>query len=181
MISMLVVFYLFLFIFAAVGAMRGWGKELLVTFSVILSMAFITVIETYIPVLSPFLAGNKVVMFWTRIAVTVGLVLFGYQSPRSIARLKAATEKRERVSDLLLGIVMGLLSGYMVVGTLWFFLHQAGYFPIANYVIPPTLEMPRGDATLRLLSALPPQFLMKVPNIFIAVVVAFIFVIVVFV
>lgn len=181
MINMLVVFYLFLFIFAAVGAMRGWGKELLVTFSVILSMAFIAVIETYIPVLSPFLAENKVAMFWTRIAVTVGLVLFGYQSPRSIARLKTATEKRERVSDLLLGIVMGLLSGYMVVGTLWFFLHQAEYFPIRNYVVSPDPNLPRDYATLRLLNILPPQYLMKVPNIFIAVVIAFIFVIVVFV
>lgn len=181
MISMLVVFYLFLILFAMVGAMRGWGKELLISFSVILALAFIVVIETYVPIVSPFLNSNREIQYWVRMIVVVVLVLFGYQSPRSIARLKSATEKRERVTDFLVGILMGVLSGYMIIGTLWYFTHAADYFPIKNFVTAPTPDSPQGEAALELLRRLPPAYLAKTPNVFIAVVLAFIFVIVVFI
>ena len=48
MITLNYLFYLFIVLFAIIGAMRGWAKELLVTFSVILSIFIILVLEKWV-------------------------------------------------------------------------------------------------------------------------------------
>jgi hypothetical protein len=179
MISLLVVFYLFVGLFGIIGAMRGWAKEMLVSFSVVLALAFIVVIESFLPFVSTFITENPKIQFWFRLAVVVAIAFFGYQSPR-FARIGKATEKRDQIQDVLLGGIMGLVSGFMIVGTIWSFIDQAGY-PFGNYIIPPSSQWPLGDASLRVLKLLPPVWLGKAPNIFVAVVFAFVFVIVVFV
>ena len=177
MISLLVVFYLFIFLFSIVGAMRGWAKELLVIFSVVLALAFITVMENLIPVVGPFLTSNPNIQFWFRISIVVMMAFFGYQSPK-FTRLAAAADRRDRIQDIMLGLIMGAISGFFVIGTIWSFVDSAGY-PFGDWLIPPTRDMPLGEETLRMVRYLPPVWLGKQPNIYIAVVVSFVFVIVV--
>jgi uncharacterized membrane protein required for colicin V production len=180
MINMLVIFYTFLFLFALIGSMRGWAREILVVLSVILAMAFIVIVENFLPFLRELLLKDKEMDLWFRLLTVVVLVLFGYQTPK-IARIAKAIEKKDRIQDFILGLVMGLISGYFVIGTLWYFLDQANYDPIAKYIIAPK-DTPDGDSILRIIKYLPPAFLMnKVTTTFIVVVIAFIFVIVVFV
>jgi hypothetical protein len=181
MIAMNIIFYMFIFLFALIGAMRGWAKELLVIFSVVLALAFISVIETLIPFLAPFVTSNPVVQFYLRITIVIVIVFFGYQSPR-FTRLAKATERKDRIQDILLGLILGAISGYMVYGTIWSFAQAASYPLIFDYVIlPGGPQVPGGEASLRLIKWLPPVWLGKPPNIYIAVVLAFIFVIAVFV
>ena len=47
MISLLVVFYMFLITFAIIGGLRGWAKELLVVFSVVLAFFLIFLLEKF--------------------------------------------------------------------------------------------------------------------------------------
>ena len=141
MISILVVFYLFIFLFAVMGAMRGWAKELLVIFSVILALAFIAMLETLIPVVGPFVTSNPNLQFWMRISIVVVMVFFGYQTPK-LARFARGAERRDQIQDVMLGFIMGALSGYFVVGTLWSFVDSAGY-PFGDWIIPPNPQMPR--------------------------------------
>jgi len=178
MIAILIVFYLFLGLFSIMGAMRGWAKEMLVIFSVVLALAFIVVIETYVPYVNEFLKTNPDIQIWVRIIVVIGFAFFGYESPR-FSRIGKATERRDRLQDILLGGILGVVSGYMIVGSLWSFINSAGY-PL-DYVIPPSTEWPMGEATLRILNILPPVWLGQPPTIFIAMVFAFLIVIVVFV
>ena len=49
MVSLNFFFFCFLILFAIIGAMRGWAKEMLVTFSAILALFIITVLEAYVP------------------------------------------------------------------------------------------------------------------------------------
>ena len=44
MISLAVVFWMYVILFAIIGGMRGWAKEILVTFSVILALTFTTLL-----------------------------------------------------------------------------------------------------------------------------------------
>jgi len=180
MISLIVVFFLFLFLFAIMGAMRGWAKEILVIFSVILALAFISVIELLIPVLGPFITSNPVLQFYIRVGIVLIMVFFGYQSPR-FTRLTKVTERRDRIQDILLGLILGAISGFMVVGAIWSFANSAGYPFFSEFVITPTLEVPGGEAALRVIRILPPVWLGQPPAIYIAIVLAFIFVIAVFV
>ncbi len=49
MVSLIVVFWMYVVLFAIIGGMRGWAKELLVTFSVILALTFTTLLSSYVP------------------------------------------------------------------------------------------------------------------------------------
>jgi len=180
MISMSIVFWLFIIIFALNGAMRGWAKEMLVSFSVIVGMAFIAVLENLIPMVSATLRSDPTLDYYVRLLILAAVAFFGYQSPR-FARINQAVEKRDRISDLFLGFLLGALSGYMVIGTLWSYSNTAGYPFIQSYVIPPSPQVPGGDSALWLLERMPPEWLGASPNIYIAVVVAFVCVIVLFI
>ena len=178
MIAILIAFYVMVGFFALIGAIRGWAKELLVIFSVVLALALIFILETLVPGLNRMITSNSTTQFWVRIGILVAMVFFGYQSPR-IARIARAAERRDQIQDTLLGIILGAVSGYMVIGSLWYFLHQADYFP--PYVVAPLTGTPLGDTAYQITNYLPPALLMKSPLIFIAVVVAFIFVMIVFI
>ena len=178
MVSLGFLFFFLVTLFAVIGAMRGWAKELLVTFSVILAIFIINVIERYVPrIADAFAQPGSVSQFWMRTIILLTLVFFGYQTP-NLPRLGGSGRfVRERFQDTLLGLFLGALNGYLVVGTIWYFLHQANYpFP---YITPPVAGTDLGDAALRMLEWLPPRWLGP-PIIYFAVALAFLFVIVVF-
>jgi hypothetical protein len=85
---------------------------------------------------------------------------------------------REKFQDILLGAFLGGLNGYLIAGTIWFYLHDASYpFPL---ITPPDANTITGKTALTLLQYMPPRVL-GIPAIYFAVVAAFIFVIVVFI
>ncbi len=177
MIAMVTVFFMFLFMFGLIGAVRGWAKELLIVFSVILALAAISLVEDLLGFKNTLFKGNLTTEYWFRLGVLGVLVFFGYQSP-SLPRFKTATEKRDRIQDHLLGFVMGLLSGYFVIGTVWAFSSQAQYPGLTDEIqgVPPNLAA----ITDQVLNLLPPVWLHQPTTIFILVVVAFIFAIIFF-
>ena len=106
------------------------------------------------------------------------LVFFGYQTPNlpswPVPAASPASTCRTRCSALFLGAI----NGYLVIGTIWYFLHVAGY-PF-DIVQAPNPDTPLGQSAIRLISILPPTW-MGVPTIYFAVAVAFVFVLVVFI
>lgn len=178
MVSLNFMFYFLVFLLAVIGGMRGWAKELLVTFSVILSIFIINVLERYVPaVYNSFAQPGSIAQFWMRSIILMILVFFGYQTP-NLPKLGGSRFVRERLQDTLLGLFLGAINGYLIIGTLWFFLNQAGYpFP---YISPPVPGTAEGDAAIRLLGWLPPRWLGP-PTIYFAISLAFLFVIVVFI
>jgi len=176
MIALVTVFFMFLLLFGLMGAVRGWGKELLVVFSVLLALAVITLAEDSVGLKNSLLKNNEA-RYWFRTIVTIVLVFFGYQSP-SLPRFKIATEKRDRIQDHLFGFVMGLLSGYFVVGALWSFASQAKYPFLDGLVQNPPAELKA--ITDMVMSKLPPVLFDQPITIFISVVVAFVFAIIFF-
>jgi uncharacterized membrane protein required for colicin V production len=175
-VSLNFVFWMYVLLFGVIGAMRGWARELLVSFSVILALTFTTLIMQYVSFVRDVLPANSPALFWLRTVIIVVLVFFGYQTP-NIPRF-AAKMTREKLQDTLLGIFLGALNGYLIVGSVWFYLHAAGY-PFGSLSAPNPAD-PMGAAALKLIEYLPPRVL-GIPAIYFAVVLAFIFVIVVFI
>ena len=181
MIPISTVFWIFVIFFALLGFVRGWAREILVTASVILAFFVIFVIETYIPFVQNFFAGYQVpesaVMpiqqFWFRSVILVVLVFFGYETP-SIPRISGPRFKRDNFRDSALGFILGGFNGYLVFGTLWAFLHDAGY-PY-DFVVQPLTQ-----ASMDMISRLPPNYLLQIPHILIAVILVFFFILAVFV
>lgn len=177
MVSLTVVFWMYVILFAIIGGMRGWARELLVAFSVILALTFTTLLDNYIPFIRDVLKPDSPSLyFWLRFLIIGLLVFFGYQTP-NIPRF-AAKMNREKIQDVLLGIFIGALNGYLIVGTIWFYMYEAGY-PF-KVIPPPEVGSEIEKVALALLQYMPPKIL-GIPGIYFAVVVAFIFVIVVFI
>jgi len=200
MISILTAFWMFVILFGLIGAMRGWAKELLVVFSVVLALFLIYVLESYTQYLVPF---NEVLarvenlpagatfeslpaavqeelrtQFWSRATIVFLLSFFGYQTPRlAVIRDKA---RRERIQDILMGVVMGLVSGFFIMGTLWWYM-AAAHYPFGPEILAPQPGTPMGDAAINILKYFPPVFASNQIGLFFAVVVAFMFVLVVFI
>ncbi len=172
------IFFCFVILFAIIGAMRGWAKEMMVTASAVLGLFIITVLETYVKGLSEtFAVPGSQAQFWLRVALIVLLTFFGYQTP-NLPRIGAERFARERLQDSLLGIFLGALNGYLIVGSIWYFLSQANYNAI-SYIIPPDPNSVPGQAAIKLLAWMAPAWL-GVPFIYFAIALAFVFVIVVF-
>jgi hypothetical protein len=176
MVSLTFVFWMYVVLFAIIGGMRGWAKEMLVSFSVILALTFTTLLSSYIPFIRDVLIkDSKELYFWLRTIILVMLVFFGYQTP-NIPRF-AAKMNREKLQDVILGVVIGALNGYLIAGTIWFYMFDAGY-PFPNVIAPPAGDIAK--AAEAMLKYMPPR-LLGIPGIYFAVVIAFMFVIVVFI
>ncbi len=176
MISLSVLFWMFVILFALIGAMRGWAKEIMVTSGVVLAIFIITILETFIPFIRDSLTPES--RFWVRIAVLAVMVFFGYQGPNIPRLVESGKFVRDRFQDVLLGIFLGAVNGYMVFGTAWFYLSEAGY-PF-DWISAPDEVTEAGLQALGLIEILPPQWLVS-PLIYIAVALAFVFILVVFI
>lgn len=179
MIELSAVFWMYVILFALIGGMRGWARELLVTFSVVLGMFIINVLERFVPFVRdtlPLTAPNS--LFWMRTIIIVSLVFFGYQTPKLPKLAESGRFARDRLQDSLLGIFLGGFNGYLIVGSIWHYMNAANYpFSIITAPVPGT---PIGDAAIRILAFLPPHLLGS-PAIYFAVAIAFVFVLVVFI
>ncbi len=174
MVSLVYIFWMYVILFAIIGAMRGWAKELLVSFSVILALALNYLLRKYIPMIIN-LPANDISFFWIRTSITIALVFFGYQTVANIGALRGKARK-EKLQDALFGAVMGAINGYLVIGTLWAYLNEAQY-PFGIFYQPsPDIA----EEIARLMKWMPPYALGE-PGIYFAVIIAFIFIIVVYV
>jgi uncharacterized membrane protein required for colicin V production len=179
MMGLNALFWVMVILFAIIGMSRGWAKELLVIFAVILGMFIITVLERYVPFVRDNLVMNPdamVTVVWIRLTILLTLVFFGYQTP-NLPRIASSNRfVRERLQDSLLGFFLGAVNGYFIFGTIWYFLDAAGY-PF-QMIQPP--EGAIAEATARLMPLMPPHW-MGTPMIYFAVAIAFAFILVVLV
>ena len=175
MMSIIYLFWMYVVLFAIIGAMRGWAKELLVSFSVVTALAVNLLLEKYIPIVRD-LDKSSVSIFWVRTLILMSLVYFGYQTV-SIARFSSKAA-RERLQDSLFGAVLGGFNGYLVAGSILY------YYYVANYPYPTIVSPPTDSAIIQaidmMMRYMPPRFLGE-PGIYFAVIIILIFILVVYV
>lgn len=135
MIPFHTVFLIMVLIFALIGSLRGWAKEIIVAFSVLLALFLEQVLTSLVPPIAALWGAIPLMSrFWIRVVVFAVIVVFGYASPSLAARFGAKIA-RERLQDALLGFFIGVLNGLLIIGTIWFFLDDARYGVPAAQVI----------------------------------------------
>jgi hypothetical protein len=188
MIPLNTVFWGLVFLFGMIGALRGWAKEILVTSSVFLAMFIQQVFGQYVlgpanPYLPMLLevpgqaappGTYSPTQFYVCAVLLLLLTFFGYASPTLVGKVgsKAA---REQLQDALLGFFLGIVNGYLVVGTLWFYAHKSNY--VLGGITAPT---PNTAAWIIANSYLVPIWL-TVPELYVLIAIAFVFIIIVFI
>jgi hypothetical protein len=177
MVSLTVLFGLSIVLFGIIGAMRGWAKELLVTSAIVLGLFINAILVTYV---EPYRTSLDLQSGGTQFAIRAGLIcllaFFGYQTPH----IRVLQEKmvREKLEEILLGLVLGLLNGYLLTGSIWGYLDEFGY--PTNLVLQPEAGSILALQFENLVKYLPPS-LLPVPYVYFAVGVVFVLIIVVFV
>ena len=84
----------------------------------------------------------------------------GYQTP--LLKPFQSAARRENVRDAVLGGILGGWNGYLIFGSIWWFLQDAGY----EYFYP-TLSRPLiADTAANIMARMPPEFLMQQPLIY---------------
>ncbi|NWF63040.1 MAG: CvpA family protein [Chloroflexi bacterium] len=182
MMSIIYIFWMYVFLFGIIGAMRGWAKELMVIFSVVTALAVTLLLERYVPLVRALAEPSTATpdslrsLFWIRTIILIALVYFGYQTV-NISRL-AGKAARERLQDSLFGAVLGGVNGYLVAGTVLYNNHVAGY-PYSHIISPATDPAIVASIT-RMMEIMPPRFLAE-PQIYFAVILILIFILVVYI
>jgi len=157
MLAIQTVFWMLVIVFSVIGAMRGWAKEVVAAAGIVLGLF---AIETFDAPLRRFLAAQPDMtrQFLLQLAIFVAFVFFAYQGPRLVrlvARSGEITRSNETIRDSLLGLVMGALNGYLIAGTIWYYLDRFNYpFP-ADFMLPPAVDSP----AYALLGYMPPVWL----------------------
>mgnify|MGYP000938720237 CR=1 FL=1 len=175
MMSVVYLFWMYVFLFGVIGAMRGWAKELMVIFSVVTSLAVNLLLEKYIPLVRD-LDKTTTSVFWVRVIILIALVYFGYQTV-NISRL-AGKALRENLQDTLFGAVLGGVNGYLVAGSVLYYNHVANY-PYPN-IVSRAADPAIAEAIEKMMAVMPPRFLGE-PSIYFAVIIILIFIIVVYI
>jgi hypothetical protein len=187
-IELAAVFWIFVIFFGIIGMIRGWVREIQVTASVVLAMFIIEKISEPVwrilvsrttaemLVVDPMGTLRRLIMF--QAAILLILVFFGYQGPVVVpfiarGRATGAAKPRETVQEGVLGLLVGLLNGYLIVWALWWYAHR-GQYPF-DWMISP-LQFP-DKASAELLNILPLAHLAS-PWLEILVVVFFLIVII---
>jgi len=179
-ISIHVMLWIFIVLFAIVGAIRGWAKELLVTFAVILALFSINILESFVPFFKTIIqTSSDASAFWIHTSIVACLVFFGYQTPKLQRLAESGRFVRSFLLDTLVGGLLGAVNGYLIFGTIWYYLNAASY-PF-SYVTAPDPTTLNGVASINWIEFLPPSWLMANPAIYVAVAICFILVLVVFI
>ncbi|MGW8317867.1 MAG: CvpA family protein [Candidatus Promineifilaceae bacterium] len=192
MIGLLALFWIMVILFALIGAMRGWSKEVIAMAGLILALFAIDTFGWTIVRLVTGVGreGTQVdIMDYMRKqfiwlgAILLVIAFFSYQS---VILIRSRLSGRERLQERLLGMIFGALNGYLIVGTLWALLEYQitaeGWVrlpPNVPYAFDPVVIRPVIDTPgLELiLTHLPLPFL--APWLPILVIVVFLFVIIV--
>ncbi len=118
-------------LFAAIGFMRGYSKELVATAGLIL--ALFTLKQFELLVIDPLAGGKQASKFWLQASVLLVMAFFSYQTP---TQTFANLSERKSFQDGVLGFLVGAFNGYLLFGSLWWYMDTLEY-PFSPNIIAP--------------------------------------------
>jgi len=174
MIQLATVYWFLIVLFAVIGFLRGWTREIVSTAGIILALFATWQFDGAL--LKPLTKGaTEQQIFYLYAGILAIIAFFSYQTPSVAARLSEGRywARREGLQERLLGLVIGGINGYLLFGSVWY------YLDVTRYPFPPFIVAPApGSASYAMVESLPLIFLVNSQLLTILVVVLFLFVIV---
>jgi hypothetical protein len=132
--------------FAVIGYLRGWNKELIAMAGIILGLFALFQFDTLLR--GTILNGVSLdQVFLIQSGIFVAIVFFAYQT-RALGR--GDRGGRSTLQESVLGAVVGFINGYLIWGSIWYFMDINNY-PLAPAVIAPA----PGSSSAQVLQMLP--------------------------
>lgn len=125
MLSLGSLFWLMILLFAVIGSLRGWTREVIATSGLVLSLFAINqwggIVASFTPFSDTVPAERQ--QFYMLAIFHLFFAFFSYQGPAIAGtRLGERLRVRDTFQDKLLGFLLGAVNGYLLVGSLWSFL-----------------------------------------------------------
>jgi hypothetical protein len=177
MIELSAVLVMMAIFFAIIGFMRGWNREIVSTAGIVLGLFALFQFDTILR--GTLLANvNRDQVFLVQTALFVAIVFFAYQTRSVMGADIARREGRDSLQESVLGALLGALNGYLVWGSVWYFM-DINEYPLAPYVIAPS----PGSASAQTQNILPLVLLGGGPGgngdlLAVAVIILFVFVLI---
>jgi hypothetical protein len=135
MVELIVLVWLLVAFFAVVGFRRGWTKEIIALSGIVLGLFALFQFDGLLrQTLFGDLPPGQV--YYIQAALFITVVFFAYQTRALGEGRPRRGEGRDETQTQILGGIVGGINGYLVSGTLWYFLDIANY-PTAPAVVPP--------------------------------------------
>lgn len=160
-------------LFAIIGFGRGWTKEVIALTGIVLGLFILEQFnEGFI---QPFTSGAEPdQQFFFKAGVLLLMTFFGYQTPDRLGKSGGKKSRSENLQERLLGAMVGGFNGYLVFGSMWYYMRQASY-PLSPFISAPLVAT--GSAAMEL--QLPLDWLLAGNLLTLLLVVLFLFVIIV--
>jgi hypothetical protein len=127
--------------FGIIGFLRGWNKELISTAGIILGLFALFQFDNVIRgVILRSVALDQV--FIIQSAIFIVIVFFAYQQ-RALGG--DSPGGRDNLQESVLGGIIGCVNGYLIWGTIWYFMDINAY-PLAPSVVAPAPGSPSDQA-----------------------------------
>ena len=138
MLELVTLVWVFVLVFAAVGLGRGWTREIIAMAGITLGLFALHQFDAAIrdQLLVNFAGQGK---FLFQIAILLIIAFFAYQTRALIGsdgRNESDESGRDALQSKVLGGIVGALNGYLVSGSVWYFMHINDY-PLAPYIEAP--------------------------------------------
>ncbi len=128
--------------FGIIGYLRGWNKELISMAGIILALFALFQFDNLLR--GVLLAGvSRDQVFLVQAGIFLIVVFFAYQT-RGMGGGRGP-DGRDRLQSSILGGLVGFINGYLIWGSLWYFMDINAY-PLAPSVIAPAPGSPSDQA-----------------------------------
>lgn len=177
--DILYLFGLFLLLFSFLGFLRGWVKEIILTFAIIVALALNIVLQKYIPLVRD-LTSDSPSLFWIRMIITLSMVYFGYRTVSDIPELsmKAGLRDIKSVRDKFFCLFVGSLNGYLLTGTTLFYMFMTN--SILDRIAKNPIDESAHQIIQNVIFYMPPRIFGE-PLIYFTVIIVFVFVLYIYV
>ena len=142
MLELVTLVWVFVGVFAIVGVGRGWTKEIIAMAGITLGLFALHHFDAAIR--DQLLAQSSAQLkFAVQTAIMLMMAFFAYQTRALIgSEARPASDAaddssgRDALQSKVLGGIVGALNGYLVSGSVWYFMHINDY-PLAPYIEAP--------------------------------------------
>ncbi len=130
-------------LFGIIGFLRGWVKELIATAGIVLALFAIRQLEPLL--IDPLTDNEQTPKFYLEAIFLLGMAFFAYQTPpETLSRGKKGSSNREGFQDGVLGTLVGMFNGYLVIGSLWYYMDVLEY-PLSPHIAAAAPNTPSAD------------------------------------
>lgn len=127
------------FFFGFMGYLRGWNREILAAAGIVLAMFAIVQFDAFLRVtIYSILPRDQIFLLQSFLFLAVVYLAYQASDARSGRRTAAPAET---VQSSFLGVMAGAFNGYLIVGTLWYFL-DINEYPFAQWIVAPSPGSP---------------------------------------